>query len=134
MNGNPGRSWRYGQLRGNGPWPDQARRCLLADGWDGLCKFVASGSGEVPDRVAMAALPALANYLVGHRDRPGYAVRLHRGQSIGSGLVEGTIKQHVNRRMKQSGARWRVEGVGRFIELCAIADGPEWGHSWSSAA
>ena len=118
-----------------GPWLDQARRCLLADGWDGLCEFLMTWSGAVPDRAAMEkAFPALANYLVGHRDRSGYAVRLHRGQSIGSGLVEGTIKQRVNRRMKRSGARWRVEGVGRFVELCAIADGPEWDHYWSSAA
>ena len=116
-------------------WLDQARCCLLADGWDGLCEFVVAGSGEVPDGAAMeAALPALANYLVGHRERLGYAVRLRRGQSIGSGLVEGTIKQRVNRRMKRSGARWRVENVGRFVELSAIADGPEWGHYWSSAA
>ena len=116
-------------------WLDQARRCLLGDGWDGLCEFLMTWSGKVPNQVEMEqAFPALANYFVGHRDRLGYAVRLHRGQAIGSGLVEGTIKQRVNQRMKQSGARWRVEYVGRFVELCAIADGPEWGHYWSSAA
>lgn len=116
-------------------WLDQARHCLLADGWDGLCEFLMTKSDDVPDRAALEkAFPALANYLVGHRARLGYAVRLHRGQSIGSGLVEGTIKQRVNLRMKRSGARWRAEGVGCFVELCAIADGPEWGHYWSSAA
>jgi len=53
------------------------------------------------------------------------ALRLRRGQSIGSGLVEGTIKQMVNLRMKQTGVRWRLEHVGPFVELRALAAGPE---------
>jgi hypothetical protein len=116
-------------------WLDRARAALLADGWPGVCEFVAREATGVPDRAALeAAYPAVANYLAGHRDRLGYAARLRRGQAIGSGLIEGTIKQRVGQRMKRSGARWRSENVGRFVELCAIADGPEWDHYWSSAA
>ena len=116
-------------------WLAEARRRLLGDGWDGLCEFLMTWPGKVPNRAEWEkGLPTLANYLVGHRNRLNYAVRLHRGQSMGSGLVEGTIKQRVNPRMKKSGARWRVENVGRFVEICAIADSPEWGHYWSSAA
>jgi len=40
-------------------------------------------------------------------------------------LVEGTIKQMVNLRMKQTGVRWRLEHVGPFVELRALAAGPE---------
>lgn len=87
--------------------------------------------GEVPHRAEWEqGSPALANHLIGHRDRSNDAVRLHRGQPIGSGPVEGTI----NRRMKRSGARRRLENVARFVELCAIADGRGWDHPWSSAA
>jgi hypothetical protein len=113
---------------------DRARRALPADGWAGVCRVVAGEAAGVPDRAAMeAASPAVANYLAGHRDRLGYAARLRRGQAIGSGLIEGTIKQRVSLRMKRSGARWLADHVGPFVELCAIADGPEWEHYWSAA-
>ena len=116
-------------------WLDRARTALLADGWAGVCQFVAEEAAMVPNPSALAAaFPAVANYLTGHRDRLNYAIRLRRGQSIGSGLIEGTIKQRVGRRMKRSGARWGSENVGRFVELCAIADGPEWDDYWSAVA
>ena len=56
--------------------------------------------------------------------------RLRRGQSIGSGLVEGSIKQLLNVRLKQTGARWKVEHVAPFVELGALAAGPEWEAFW----
>ncbi len=69
-----------------------------------------------------------------HQGRLPYAVRLRRGQAIGSGLVEGSIKQLVNLRRKRTGARWRVEKVGRFVEFLARADGPEWSEYWATLA
>jgi hypothetical protein len=124
----------FGAAESGRAWLDGARRALVADGWAGVCEHVAREAAAVPDRAALeAAFPAVANYLAGHRDRLGYAARLSRGQSIGSGLVEGTIRQRVNLRMKRSGARWLAGHVGPFVELCAIADGPEWGHYWSVA-
>jgi hypothetical protein len=123
----------FGEAEPGRAWVDGARRALVADGWAGVCEHVAR-EAAVPDRAALeAAFPAAANYLAGHRDRLNYAARLSRGQSIGSGLVEGTIRQRVNLRMKRSGARWLAEHVGPFVELCAVADGPEWGHYWSAA-
>jgi hypothetical protein len=79
-----------------------------------------------------AALGRLLNYLASHRDRLNYALRLRRGQSIGSGLVEGSIKQLPNKRLKQTGARWKVEHVGPLVELGALAAGPEWHAYWES--
>ena len=74
------------------------------------------------------------NYFAGQQGRLGYAVRLRRGQAIGSGLVEGTIKQRVNVRKKRSGARWLPEHVGPFVELLALADTPEGDELWASMA
>jgi hypothetical protein len=53
----------------------------------------------------------VANYLSGHQDRMMYAARLRRGVSIGSGMIEGAIKQLVVRRIKQTGARWKTDHV-----------------------
>ncbi len=116
-------------------WLDRARRALLADGWAGVCEFVARETESVVDPKALRdAYPAVANYLAGHQGRLNYAARLHRGQSIGSGLIEGTIKQYITRRMKRSGARWQPEHVGPFVELAAVSDGPEWEDYWKTTA
>ena len=75
-------------------WLDGARRALVADGWAGVCQFVAQATATVANPAALQeAYPAVANYLLGHRNRMQYAARLARGQSIGSGLIEGTIKK-----------------------------------------
>lgn len=111
-----------------GDWLDRARDQLAGDGYLGACEALdrlPGGAGEVGKAL---------NYLAGHRDRVNYAVRLHRGQAIGSGLVEGTIKQRVNLRLKRTGARWRAARVGPFVELLAMSDGPEWSEYWTALA
>jgi hypothetical protein len=109
-------------------WLDRATGRLLADGYAGACEALAALPGGA------AEVGVALNYLAGHRDRLSYAARLRRGQAIGSGLVEGTIKQRVNLRLKRTGARWRVEGVGPLVELLAMADTPEWAEYWNTLA
>ena len=114
-------------------WLDDARRALVADGWAGVCQHVALTTAGVADPTALReAYPMVANYFLGHRDRMSYAARLARGQSIGSGLIEGTIKQRVGRRMKRSGARWVANHVGPLVEMTALADGPDWDDYWKT--
>ncbi len=106
-------------------WWDGAAGRLLTDGYAGACEALAGLPGGA-EEVGVAL-----NYLAGHRDRLRYAARLRRGQAIGSGLVEGTIKQRVNLRLKRTGARWRVEHVGPLVELLALSDTPEWAEYWN---
>ena len=108
---------------------------MVGDGYLGACAALTAtlGDAAAQDRLAAAAGPTL-NYFAGHRDRLGYAVRLRRGQVMGSGLVEGTIKQRVNLRMKRTGARWQAAGVGPFVELLALTDSPEWAEHWATLA
>jgi hypothetical protein len=124
---------------GDGPaltdWLEGARRLLVGDGYCGACEAL---SRPLSDPAAaerlMAAAGSELNYFAGHRDRLGYAVRLQRGQAIGSGLVEGTIKERVNLRLKRTGARWRPERVGPFVELLALCDTVEWAEHWKVLA
>jgi hypothetical protein len=109
-----------------------ARQRLLEDGYWGVTEWVKELSGQVPSGGDGAALGGVLNYFCGHQERLNYALRLRRGQSIGSGLVEGSIKQLLNLRMKQTGARWRTEHVGPFVELGALAAGPEWQAFWTN--
>jgi hypothetical protein len=131
-------------------WLAEARGNLVADGYVGVCEALmrpAAGEAEgveagvggderQPPREMMGAEVAAAvlNYFCGHRIRLGYAGRLHEGRVIGSGLVEGTIKQRVNVRMKRGSARWLPEHAGPFVELMAMADTVEWSEFWALMA
>jgi hypothetical protein len=103
---------------------------LLEDGYWGVTEWVGELAAKVPAGGDGAALGAVLNYFAGHRSRVNYASRLRRGQSIGSGLVEGSIKQLLNVRLKQTGARWKVEHVAPLVELGALAAGSEWEAFW----
>ena len=107
------------------------RQRLLEDGYRGVTDWVAAVGVKLPAGSDGAALGDVLNYFCGHQDRLNYALRLCRGQSIGSGLVEGSIKQLLNKRIKQTGARWKVEHVGPFVELGALAAGSEWQEFWN---
>ena len=122
---------------GDGPavkaWSKSAQERLVADGWAGVCEFVNASVETVRDRTAFeAAYPKVANYLTGHRDRMNYASRLRQGRSIGSGMIEGTIKQMLGRRLKQTGARRKTKHVAPFVELVALDGGPEWESYWAA--
>jgi hypothetical protein len=125
----------FGEGAALAAWLAGARRQLLGDGYAGVCAALAEpvAAEEARRRLDAAAAEAL-NYFCGHQGRLGYAVRLRRGQAIGSGMVEGAIKQRVNVRMKRSGARWLAEHAGPFVELAALADSAEWDEYWASLA
>lgn len=105
---------------------------LLAEGKPGVDRWIAGLFADLPGGSDGEPLRGLSAYLASHPTRLDYADRLPRGRSIGSGMVEGAIKQLVNRRMKRTGARWRVEHVGPLVELVALADQPEWHHLWAA--
>jgi hypothetical protein len=102
-------------------WLKEARLALLRDGYDGLCSYLSSAEW-VPNRAGLEeATPALLNYLCGHRERLNYALRLARGEPIGSGMIEGACKQLIGKRMKQTGAQWDVKNANRMALLCSLA-------------
>ena len=115
-------------------WTDRAQIALVADGWTGVCEFVHANTAEVCNPSALeAAYPRVANYLSGHQDRMMYAARLRRGASIGSGMIEGAIKQLVVRRIKQTGARWKTDHVSPMVEFISLGHTEEWDAYWSAA-
>ncbi len=115
-------------------WQDRGQVALVADGWTGVCEFVNATTNELYNRSALeAAYPRVANYLSGHQDRMKYSARLRRGASIGSGMIEGAIKQLVARRIKQTGAQWKTEHVSPFVELISLGQAEDWDAYWSAA-
>lgn len=109
------------------------RAAVLAGGKVGLERWLAGAFAEVPAGAPTDPLIGLAAYVAKHPTRLSYAERLAAGRSIGSGAVEGAIKQQVNVRLKRTGARWRVEHVGPLVELRALSHTPEWQDLWIAA-
>jgi hypothetical protein len=95
-----------------------------------------SGSAGLAAGLAEAggAAAELADYLAPHAEHTDDRRRLAEGRSIGSGLVEGACKTVVGRRLKQTGARWRVRRVERMASLCCVAYGHQWDAYWKKAA
>ena len=109
------------------------REAVLAEGYAGLQRWVGEAIAAVPLGASPDPLIELAAYAAPHARRMAYAERLATGRSIGSGAVEGAIKQLVNLRFKRTGARWRVEHVGPLVELRAVSRTPSWNALWVAA-
>jgi hypothetical protein len=116
-------------LRGEGAgaedWAEARRRTLLESGAAAVVAELEAEGGATAERVA---------YLAPHADHTDYRRRLAEGRSIGSGLVEGACKTVVGRRLKQTGARWRVRRVERMATLCCVLYGGQWEAYWKKAA
>jgi hypothetical protein len=102
-------------------WAGARRETLLRSGASGL---LAELAGE--------RWSGLRGYFEPHRGHTDYAARLAEGRAIGSGLVEGSCKQVVGRRLKQTGARWRVRRVERMAAVCAVQASDQWDAYWAS--
>jgi hypothetical protein len=101
----------------------EARRATLLRG----------GAAALLGELAGAAWDGVRDYFAPHRGHTDYAGRLACGQSIGSGLVEGACKQVIGRRLKQTGARWKVRRVERMATLCAVQASDQWDAYWADA-
>lgn len=112
-------------------WVDEGRRALLTAGAAGVGAHLAAARAGARSAAKRAALDDVAGYFGRRAELLGYAGRLAAGQSIGSGLVEGACKQVIGRRMKQTGARWRVRRANRMATLCCTLHGDTWDTYWA---
>ena len=112
-------------------WLNEARHVLLHQGWSGMEEFLQHAAATRPE-TQPAALQALRNYLAPHQHHLNYARRLASGQSIGSGQVEGACKNLIGRRLKQTGARWRVHRLNRQAGLCSLMYSHQWNAYWQT--
>jgi hypothetical protein len=112
-------------------WAGAARQALLVGGHEAVQGHIAAARRGVRSVAKRRALDELAGYFRGQAGPLGYAGRLARGQSIGSGLVEGACKQVIGRRRKQTGARWRVRRANRMATLCCTLHGDTWEAYWA---
>ena len=115
-------------------WVDARRRRLLQGGASSLLNVFAEERKTLRSPRDRASLDGLCDYLRPHWEHTPYRQRLVNGQTIGSGMVEGACKTVIGRRLKQTGARWRIRRVERMATLCCMLYGRQWDAYWSSQA
>ena len=121
-----------GGTDGAGAWLEEGRTILIAAGWSGISSFIDVTRRPLRSAAKRESLDSLKAYLGSHFDHLNYADRLANGQSIGSGQIEGACKNLIGRRLKQTGARWRVRRVNRMAGLCANMYSKQWDSYWNS--
>lgn len=113
-------------------WLEQGRTKVLQDGWWGLCDVVGQTLTEQGE-TTRPAMEELLGYFSKHTSRMNYCSRLYTGRTIGSGMVEGAVKNLINKRLKQTKAEWRVENVQRMAVLCCSHYSDTWTAYWTAA-
>lgn len=84
------------------------------------------------DPGAQEALDRLIGYLSENRDSLWYRTRLGEGLPIGSGLVEGTCKNMIGKRLKQNSPRWRIRRAENMAALRCLHYSELWDAYWDS--
>jgi len=111
-------------------WLDGCRTKLLTEGWPAIARQIAAARKTFTKAAHKESLNSLSTYLGNNSERLGSARRLAEGRSIGSGQVEGACKHMIGRRLKQTGARWRVRRVNRMANLCSLLYSDHWDAYW----
>lgn len=109
----------------------RGRELLLGDGYAGVVEWVGE-LGMHPHGGDGGSLGLMLNYLAGHQERLSYALRLRRGQPIGSGLIEGAAKNLIGRRLKANNARGVPNNVNRIAGVCCAMYSGTWDAYWES--
>lgn len=117
-----------------GEWVEDHRQTLLHGGELALRERLQAERKHLRSPRQRQSLSDLLDYLEPHTDHCHYKARLAAGGSIGSGIVEGACKTVVGRRLKQTGARWRLRHAERALALCGLLYGDHWNHFWADRA
>ena len=112
-------------------WIDAGRQALLRDGWPAIRQQIIDTRATVRKKVQQKSLKSLGGYLGRNPEHLCYARRLAEGRSIGSGQAEGACKHMIGRRLKQTGARWRVRRVNRMAAVCCLLYSDHWSTYWA---
>jgi hypothetical protein len=111
-------------------WVEARRQTLLQGGATALIAELQQQAAQTPSAAHRRALVDLQGYFRPHEEHTGYSERLVQGRSIGSGMVEGACKTVVGKRLKQTGARWRVRHAEQMVALCGVLYSDLWDAYW----
>lgn len=68
----------------------------------------------------------LLTYLENNKSRMLYKTFLDRGLAIGSGAIESAHRTVIQKRLKQSGQRWTIDGAQKIVNLRVVNENKQW--------
>jgi len=110
-------------------WFERMRLVLLSEGFAGMERELQLLKVGLKASQCKS-VDSLFEYLRSNAHRLPYAERLAAGRAIGSGLIESACKSLVGKRLKQTGACWRLPRVNRIATLCAALYSDQWELAW----
>jgi hypothetical protein len=100
-------------------WFERMRNVLLSDSLPGMERELELL--KVGLKVEQCkSIESLLEYFRNNECRLNYCERLASGRVIGSGLIEGACKNLVGRRLKQTGACWRLERANKIATISSL--------------
>jgi hypothetical protein len=111
-------------------WFERMRLVLLSEGLDGMERELSSLLSGKLKKTEREKVSSLLEYFRNNSERLNYSERLAAGRAIGSGLIEAACKSLVGKRLKQTGACWRLQRVNRIATLCAALYSDQWEQAW----
>lgn len=128
----------YGEGESFTSWLDKMRLVLLSEGFSGMERELQSLKAELKgksktSKLQRGSVESLLGYLKEHACRLNYCERLSAGRPIGSGLIEGACKNLVGRRLKQTGACWRLERANKMALVCSLLYADQWNLAWKNS-
>ena len=120
----------FGESQAKKEWFERRRLVLIAEGFSGVERELKLLLGLKEKQ--QSAGDSLVEYLRNNAQRLNDCERLALGRAIGSGLIEGACKNLVGRRLKQTGACWRLTRANRIAILCALLYSRQWQYAWKT--
>ena len=114
-------------------WREETKWELLWRGYEGIRPHLEKLLCGKLKKSQREKVESTLKYFRCHASRLCYAKRLSEGRSIGSGQVEGACKNMIGRRLKQTGARWRIRRLNGMASLCAVRYSGHWKLYWNTA-
>ena len=121
----------FGETQSKTEWFARMRNVLLSEGLGGLERELSSLKVGLKES-HVKSVDSLLDYFRGNAGRLDYCGRLSEGRVIGSGLIEGACKNLVGRRLKQTGACWRLERANRMARVCGVLFSHQWENAWKN--
>jgi len=114
----------FGESAVRTEWFERMRLVLISEGFAGVERELDRLRVGLNEK-QLGAVDSLLEYLRTNAQRLPYRERLAAGRAIGSGLV--------GKRMKQTGACWRLPRANHIAILCAVLYSHQWKAYWKKS-
>lgn len=106
-------------------WLAKQKVLLLNDGVSKVVQNIEHLNGGTTK--AKKTRDSTRSYINNNKQRMLYKTYTDRGLCIGSGAIESAHRVVLQKRLKQSGQRWTIEGAQKIIDLRVINMNGQWG-------